>query len=242
MRQIYTKMVQTKLLLVFLFFFLVNNCLLAQKDTTNVKTKVYIFNSSSSTTSEDKYSYAVKFDPYQFAVGDLPISFESKFHEKMSFEVGAGPTLDYLGSVFGLLGSFTKTQNVSTAAEFGYLLKGHLRFYPSKDWDPIEGIYFAADLNTKRYNYSIDYAPQPFVVKNTLSSFFLGFTFGRQTFWDSSIASDAYITVGFRRKTESSSELIEDPPYSGNFHLSQQSGKPRWVPAISIGWKYGFGF
>lgn len=209
------------------------------------KIKVYTpsTSQSKSSVSDNTYKWAVKADVFSFVSGEIPVAFEYRFAPKLSVEASAGLTYGLYQNGSSLFGEEDGTiTSIDTKAAMGSAFRGTLKFYPSSDYDAIEGWYFGLQVFNKVNNR--DYVPtsnpdeavyagkKDKKVKTGLS-----IMIGKQIFQDSNVVFDSYIGVGLASVTR---DFYGRDYNSSNDAVMAQSTKET-VPNFTVGFKIGFG-
>lgn len=182
-------------------------CVAQETKTDSVKTtriKVYTPQgpAKSSGSSSDSYSWVVKTDLLKFVTGEIPIIYERKITNKLSVEAAAGVTYSFFENDYTSFIEDDGNQFESKAA-FGNVFRGTLKYYPSSDYDAIEGWSFGIQAFTKTNNRTYDGA------ENFENSSFLNgkkdsktrtgvaLIISKQMFQDSNICFESFVGLGY---------------------------------------------
>jgi hypothetical protein len=217
---------------------------------TQSRIKVYTPSSSLKKAIENNNSYkwAVKTDMFAYIVGEFPLSFEYRVTKKLAVEAAAGVTYSFWPNA----GVFEddKSQNDSDAKPaMGSVFRGTLKYYPSSDYDAIEGWNFGIQLFSKTNNrdYSTENnSPESKALvgkQNSRVKTGISLIIGKQLFQDSNIAFESYIGIGFAKTVRefSTVESIYNES-SGNYTYTLSPKKLEdTAPNFQLGFKIGFG-
>lgn len=244
-----------KLLLISALFFSALN--FAQVNTpepakeTPSRIKVYTpTNSNSAKSSKDNsYKWAVKTDIFSIITGEFPLIAEYRFAPKFSVEASAGVTYAYLPNDFLSSGDsdglYSNSEN--TKATMGTAFRGTLKFYPSSDYDAIEGWNFGIQVFSKttnrEYNISSNDGSLLNGKKDSKVKTGISLIIGKQIFEDSNVTFESYFGVGIANSKRETSDVISydangntlTTPYVVTNSVSETK------PNIQIGIRIGFG-
>ena len=110
-------------------------------------------NSKSKTNSKDNsYKWALKTDVLAFIAGEFPIIFEYRILKKLSVEGSAGITYALYPNRFFTIGDDEDESTQESKAAMGTAFRAAIKYYPSSDYDAIEGWYFGIQLYNKTTN------------------------------------------------------------------------------------------
>ncbi|RZL34304.1 MAG: hypothetical protein EOP00_31830 [Pedobacter sp.] len=95
---------------------------------------------------------AIKLNPILALNGDLPIYFERVISDKISFEIGAGPTVQNFVQNF-LDNDMEEVQDLDDERtySYGYSFMADLRFYPADNSYALDGFYFSPEFRHRLY-------------------------------------------------------------------------------------------
>jgi hypothetical protein len=208
--------------------------------------KVYTpggINSSSDKSSKDNsYKWAVKTDIFAILTGEFPLIGEYRFAPKFSVEASAGVTYAYLPNDFTLDGGDTNTK-----AAMGTAFRGTIKFYPSSDYDAIEGWNFGIQVFSKTTNRDYDETLSEGALLNGMkdSKVKTGFALiiGKQIFEDSNVTFESFFGIGFASiKTESSKiETIYGNGSTPDTYRLLTTSLTETKPNVQLGLRIGFG-
>ena len=183
-------------------------CVAQETKTDSVKTtsriKVYTPQgpAKSSGASSDSYSWVVKTDILKFVTGEIPIIYERKITNKLSIEAAAGVTYSFFDNN---LTSFIEDDGTyfESKAAFGNVFRGTLKYYPSSDYDAIEGWSFGIQAfmktNNRTYdgadNYENSAALNGKKDKKTRTG--VALIISKQMFQDSNICLESFVGLGY---------------------------------------------
>ena len=213
--------------------------------------KVYTPSSSSTAKKDNSYKWAVKTDLFAFVGGEFPIAFEYRIAKKFSVEASAGMTYAFIPNDF-LSDSEDNFATSDSEAALGSAFRGTLKYYPSEDYDAIEGWYFGLQLFSKTTNR--DYVESNNFFGNTLTPNVsyngkrdtrtktgASLVIGKQIFQDSNILFESYIGIGLANVTRkfyvTNNEFINNNSVSTI--IPKETSKS--VPSFQLGLKIGFG-
>jgi hypothetical protein len=235
--------------LLLLSFVLISTLNYAQE--TPSKIKVYtpsgVSNGSSKSSKDNSYKWAVKTDIFGIVSGEFPLIAEYRFASKFSVEGSAGVTYAYLPNDFlGNRDSYI-SDSENTKAAMGTAFRGTIKFYPSSDYDAIEGWNFGIQVFSKTtnrdYNETSDGAALINGLKDSKTKTGISLIIGKQIFQDSNVTFESFIGVGFASvKREFSSLNSVYNSGSGTYSYSVlTSSITETKPNVQIGMRIGFG-
>jgi hypothetical protein len=204
------------------------------------KIKVYTPSSSSSNgkSNDNGYKWVVKTDLIAAIVGEFPIIFEYKIGKKFSVEGSAAVTQGFWSN--DLSSSFS---DESTKAALGSAFRGTLKFYPSSDYDAIEGWSFGIQLFTKTTNREYnteDYYSSSSILsgkRDTKTKTGASLIISKQIFEDSNIAFETFIGVGMANI----SHEYYTQEYNAITQLLIPHNTTETSPNFQFGFRIGFG-
>ena len=218
-------------------------------DTTKVtpsRIKVYsptgISEKSSATSSS--YSWVVKTDVLKFVTGEIPIIYERKISSKLSVEGAAGVTYSFFANDYTLNGEDDESSFESKAA-FGTVFRGTLKYYPSSDYDAIEGWSFGIQLFTKVNNREYDgaenggYSEFLSGKKDSKSRTGIALIISQQLFQDSNICLESFLGLGYANVK--SEYYTWDYDNVNNSYAVKQIKKDEGNLNVQFGFRIGFG-
>nr|WP_315195855.1 hypothetical protein [uncultured Flavobacterium sp.] len=212
------------------------------------KIKVYSPSSSSASSSTaDTYKWTVKTDVFSFVSGEFPIIGEYRFLKSLSAEVSAAATYGLYDN-FGIFdeGYDGEGSTFETKAAMGSSFRAGIKYYPSSDYDAIEGWAFGVQFFTRTNNR--DYKPDSYrelnlsSEKDSRNKTGLALTISKQVFSDSNIAFEYMLGIGFA-SVKHDFHTYEDNYGTGNtvtYTITPQSIKET-VPNFQLGCRIGFG-
>lgn len=218
------------------------------------KIKVYTPSGASNSTSSSKdnsYKWAVKTDIFGILSGEFPLIGEYRFSRKFSVEASAGVTYAYLPNEFLSNGDSSEgffDDNENTKAAMGTAFRGTLKFYPSSDYDAIEGWNFGIQVFSKTTNreYDVPVSDNGGLInglKDVKSKTGVSLIIGKQVFQDSNVTFESYIGIGFARvKREASNieSIYNNSTNEYSYSLSTFS-LTETKPNVQLGFRIGFG-
>ena len=212
-----------KIFTILLLGSLSNLCLSQETKTDTIKStksriKVYTPSgeAKSSASSSNSYSWVVKTDLLKFATGEIPFIYERKISSKFSVEAAAGVTYSFFANDYSLLIEDNE-ENFESKAAFGSVFRGTIKYYPSSDYDAIEGWSFGIQLFTKTNNREYDVAESsPYAAflngkKDSKMRTGAALIISKQIFQDSNICFESFIGLGYANvKTERYTTFYND--------------------------------
>jgi hypothetical protein len=210
--------------------------------------KVYTPSPSGKAKEDNSYKWVVKTDLFGYVSGEFPVAFEYKLGQKFSVEASAGFTYAFYPNE-SLFGSENGDgSSADTKAALGSAFRGAFKFYPSSDYDAIEGWFFGLQAFTKttnreydvQSNYGSDSSSSGFDgKKDTKSKTGLSLIIGKQLFQDSNIAFEYFIGIGMASVNRS--YYINEYDYNTNTTYNTLKETNEVVPNFQLGLKIGFG-
>ena len=216
----------------------------APEKETPSKIKVYTPSGLNSTNSskDNSYKWAIKTDVLAIATGEFALIGEYRFAPKFSVEASGGVTYAYIPNDFSFDGGDTNTK-----AAMGTAFRGTVKFYPSADYDAIEGWNFGIQVFSKTTNRDYDTTGGEYTLLNGLKDSKvktgLSLIIGKQIFEDSNVTFESYFGVGFASiKTETSKvESSYDSGTSSTTYKLSTTSLTETKPNIQLGFRIGFG-
>lgn len=164
------------------------------------KIKVYTPSSSpSSSNSSNTYKWAVKTDLFAFISGEFPVIAEYRITNKLSIEGSAGLTYSFIEN--NIFNKDKYGSDFESKASSGTAFRAGIKFYPSSDYDAIEGWSFGIQVFNKVNNrvyendtyssYNLD------GLKDTKTKTGIELTIAKQLFQDSNITFESIMGIGF---------------------------------------------
>jgi hypothetical protein len=213
--------------------------------TTQSSSKIKVYTPSSSVASSNEtYKWTVKTDVFSFVSGEFPIIGEYRFLKNLSAEVSAGVTYG-LYENFGLLsdGYDGDGSTFETKAAMGNCFRAGIKYYPSSDYDAIEGWAFGIQFftRTNKRDYTIDDSSSYDLSgeKDSKNKTGLALTISKQVFSDSNINLEWILGIGFA-KTEHEFITENYDDVSESNYLKTNTIEET-VPNLQIGFRIGFG-
>lgn len=215
------------------------------QSTTETPSKIRVFSpsaSSSSSKSDNSYKWAVKTDVISFITGEFPIIGEYRITEKFSVEGSVGLTYGYLNSTFlesDELNTVSNNTNFieSDNAKMGTSFRASIKYFPSSDYDAIEGWYFGIQLMSKTTNrgYAENQSSYSITGKDTKVKTGIAIIIGKQVFSDSNIIIDSYFGGGIA----STKHTFYSYDYQNEVAVENENTVSQ--PNILFGLRIGFG-
>ncbi|WP_395057728.1 DUF3575 domain-containing protein [Flavobacterium sp.] len=213
--------------------------------------KVYTPSSSGKAKEDNSYKWVVKTDLFGYVSGEFPIAFEYRLAQKFSVEASAGVTYAFFPneSIFGNNDS-NNDSSYDTKAALGSAFRGTFKYYPSSDYDAIEGWFFGIQAFTKTTNR--EYTTNNYTTttpstfegkKDSKNKTGLSLIIGKQLFQDSNIAFESFIGIGLANVnreyyTNTSTYDSTTSTYISSIDLVKTN---ETIPNFQLGFKIGFG-
>lgn len=232
-----------KILLCISVAILGTTCLTAQTetDTTSGPIKIRVYSPNNSLKKNDNsYKWAIKTDLVAYLTGEFGLSGEYRFSKKFSAEVGAGVTYAFLNNELTLFEDEGSIYNTKPA--MGTAFRGTVKFYPSSDYDAIEGWSFGIQVFSKTTNREYDDDNSNVSFENKKDSKVktgISLIISKQIFQDSNIAFESYIGVGIANSSREYYADYYNPDTQQNTVEVIKDEKS--VPNFQLGFKIGFG-
>lgn len=204
---------------------------------------------SNKSSKDNSYKWAVKTDIFGIVSGEFPLIGEYRFAPKFSVEASAGVTYAYLPNDFFSGGNSSNygTNNDNTKAAMGSAFRGTIKFYPSSDYDAIEGwnfgIQFFSKTTNREYNTTGDGAGLINGLKDSKTKTGISLIIGKQIFQDSNVTFESFIGVGFasvKREYSSLESFYNNSTSSYSYNVSTTS-ITETKPNVQLGFRVGFG-
>jgi hypothetical protein len=216
--------------------------------TTQSSSKIKVYTPSSSVASSNEtYKWTVKTDVFSFVSGEFPIIGEYRFAKKLSVEASAGVTYGLYNN-FGVLDEEYDGEGYTfeTKAAMGSSFRAGIKFYPSSDYDAIEGWAFGLQVFTRTNNR--DYKPDSYrdfnlsSEKDSRNKTGISLTISKQIYSDSNIAFEYIFGIGFASVTHDfhTYKEVYGSKNSVSYPITAQSTKET-VPNFQFGCRIGFG-
>ncbi len=219
----------------------------AQSEQTSSKIKVYTPSTLSGTSSADQYKWTVKTDILSFISGEFPIIGEYRFAKNFSMEASAGVTYGIYEN-YGLFNDRydTKNQSFETKAAFGNSFRAGFKYYPSNDYDAIEGWAFGLQAFTRTNNRA--YKPDNYIEidlsgeNDSRNKTGIAITISKQIFTDSNISFEYILGIGFANVTHDfhTYKQIYDNSNKATYVIEKETIK-EVIPNFQLGCRIGFG-
>jgi hypothetical protein len=230
------------LLLTTLFATALNYSQNTAESTTTSPNKIKVYTPSSSTSSNSKqndnsYKWVVKTDLLAALTGEFPIIAEYKIGKKFSVEGSAAVTQAFWSNDLTSDSGFT---DEGSKAALGSAFRGTLKFYPSSDYDAIEGWSFGIQLFTKTTNreYNGDFLELSGKLDSKTKTG-VSLIISRQIFEDSNIAFESFVGVGMAN--------ISHEYYTSSYNSTTGANEfspfksTESSPNFQLGFRIGFG-
>lgn len=190
------------------------------------------------------YSWVVKTDLLKFVTGEIPIIYERKITNKLSIEAAAGVTYSFFDNN---LSSFIEDEGTyfESKAAFGNVFRGTLKFYPSSDYDAIEGWSFGIQAFTKTNNRTYDNAENGSYTailngkKDSKTRTGVALIISKQMFQDSNICLESFVGLGYANVKSEYYSLVYNEIALDN--EVRQIVEEEGVLNFQFGFRIGFG-
>lgn len=207
--------------------------------------KIRVFTPSTSvSTQSETYKWCVKTDFFSIVTGEFPIIGEYRIAKNFSVEASAALTYGYLNntSIFGEDEELDMIDSNNSFIEsdeplMGSAFRGTIKYFPSSDYDAIEGWYFGIQAMTKTTNrgYTDSYNEIKINEKDSRTKTGAAVVIGKQIFTDSNIVWDYYFGAGITNVTHK----FYSYDYVTEQITSHENTKSK--PNILFGLRIGFG-
>jgi len=220
------------------------------EQTTPSKIKVYTPSSSATSTSskDNSYKWAVKTDVFGIIAGEFPIIAEYRIADKFSVEGSAGITYGFYPNDFSITSSDEGGSNYEGKAALGSAFRAAIKYYPSSDYDAIEGWSFGIQLFSKTTNRDYDVTSGDGSIlldgkKDSKTKTGASLIIGKQIFQDSNITFESFIGIGFANRTREyyNVESVYDNNTGNSVNTLKSYETKDAVPNIQFGFRIGFG-
>lgn len=225
--------------------FLLSGSMLAQttNDSLSSPTKIRVYSPVTNADKKDNsYKWVVKTDVLKYITGEFALIGEYRIAKKFSAEASIGATY---GFTTKYLFATDYEESGDSKATMGGAYRGALKFYPSSDYDALEGWSFGVQVftktNNREYNANSYYDNEP-TLQGKSSSFTktgIALLIAHQAFQDSNIAFEWTLGLGFVNSTNDYYSSIYNP-ISESYGLEHFSVKES-IPDLQIGFRIGFG-
>ncbi len=204
------------------------------------QSKIRVFEPSKAVKSsgDNSYKWAVKTDIFSILTGEFPIIGEYRIAEKFSVEASAGITYGFIPSGLFESDDFGGSDGEvldSDNAEMGSAFRVAFKYFPSSDYDAIEGWYFGVQLMTKTTNRSYGEIIDGFDGEDQKVKTGASIIVGKQIFQDSNVMWDFYFGAGICD--------VKHTYYSRDYDLNtfNKIETAKSQPNILLGLRIGFG-
>jgi hypothetical protein len=207
--------------------------------------RIKVYTPSATTSSNGKkndnsYKWVAKTDLLAAITGEFPLIAEVRIGKKFSVEGSVAVTNAFWPNNL-VLGDESSSEYESKAA-IGSAFRGTLKFYPSSDYDAIEGWSFGIQLFSKTTNreYTNDSAyPELAGKKDSKLKTGVSLIISKQIFEDSNIAFESFIGVGLANISREYYTTTYNSAL-GTDELSQNKISES-SPNFQFGFRIGFG-
>ncbi len=234
-----------KILLCCTAAFLFSNSALAQTKTDSVSTptKIRVYSPTVNAEKKDNsYKWVVKTDVLKYLAGEFAVIGEYRFAKKLSAELSVGATYGF-NTVNLFLEDFDDSENSKPALGGAY--RGALKFYPSSDYDALEGWSFGVQVFTKTNNrdytaeQSDDFSRSLEGKSSNLKKTGLALLITKQAFQDSNIAFEWTLGLGFVNATRN--YHTADYNFETEMYSVKEFNTKESIPDLQLGFRIGFG-
>jgi hypothetical protein len=207
--------------------------------------KIRVYAPSPSTINNGKptdntYKWVVKTDLIAILTGEFPLIAEYRIGKKLSIEGSAAITNAFLSNDLSYF--LDGSSDFTSKAAIGTAFRGTLKFYPSSDYDAIEGWSFGIQLFTKTTNreYEVNSTfPELEGKIDTKTKTGISLIISKQLFIDSNIAFESYIGVGLANISRASYSSTYNS--TTGFEELKQNNTSESSPNFQFGFRIGFG-
>lgn len=209
------------------------------------KIRVYTPATSKATVSKDNsYKWAVKTDLFAIITGEFPVIAEYRFAPKFSVEASAAVTYGYLPNNSSFGNGDDDSDYFGSKAAIGSAFRAAIKFYPSSDYDAIEGWNFGFQLFSKTSNREYESDPNGSTtllngLKDTKTKTGISLIIGKQIFQDSNVTFESFIGIGIANvKREYYTESYD---YTNSISSIEIKNTKETLPNFQLGFRIGFG-
>lgn len=211
---------------------------LAGSASTSNPNKIKVYTPSSTINSNGKpndnsYKWVVKTDLFAALTGEFPLIAEVRIAKKFSVEGSVAVTQAFWPNDFTLSDGFS---DESSKAAIGSAYRGTIKYYPSSDYDAIEGWSFGIQLFSKTTNREYtNNIGSTFLLegkKDSKTKTGISLIISKQIFEDSNIAFESFVGVGIANITHE---------YSSIDTTVIQNKTSESSPNFQLGFRIGFG-
>jgi len=214
----------------------------------STKSRIKVYTPSgeakNSASSSNSYSWVVKTDLLKFVTGEIPLIYERKISSKFSVEAAAGVTYSFFENDYSLLIQ-DEEETFESKPAFGSVFRGTIKYYPSSDYDAIEGWSFGIQIFTKTNNREYDLSDSsPYATflngkKDSKMRTGAALIISKQIFQDSNICFESFLGLGYanvkaERYTTTYNDVINDYQLT---EVKDQEGALN----VQFGFRIGFG-
>lgn len=241
-------MKQTIFLVTALLFSGISNAQVKNEEPTKEepsRIKVYTPSTNGKSPTTSSYKWAVKTDVFKYLAGEFPVILEYRIAKKISVEASAGLTYAFLPNEF-TLSEDDESSSYESKAAMGSAFRAAIKYYPSSDYDAIEGWAFGIQLFTKTSNRDYEVSednPNSAALegkKDTKIKTGISLVIGKQLFQDSNISIESFVGIGFNKVHR---EYSKDGDYNlgtGSYDVIDVETE-KTVPTVQWGLRIGFG-
>lgn len=224
---------------------LFSNLAIAQtkKDSVSTPTKIRVYSPTVNAEKKDNsYKWVIKTDVFKYLTGEFALIGEYRFAKKLSAELSVGATYGFT-TVNLFLEDYEDTEN--SKAAMGAAYRGALKFYPSSDYDALEGWAFGVQVFTKTNNRdytsepSDDYSTSLQGKSSSLKKTGLALLISKQAFQDSNIAFEWTLGLGFVNATRNYHTATYN--FDTEMYSLKEFNTKESVPDLQVGFRIGFG-
>lgn len=211
-----------------------------KNDTGESQSKIRVYSpTTTSNATYDTYKWVVKTDIIGYISGEFPVIGEYRFADKFSAEASLGLTYNFYSN--GSFLEFDEDSYFETNAALGSSFRFGVKYYPSSDYDPIEGWAFGLQLFTRKNNR--EYNEDEFVSSgieyvdrmDEKRKSGINLTISRQMFIDSNICFEMILGIGIAKTKR---EYLE---YDYNNSIAYPETEEKTIPNFTLGYRMGFG-
>lgn len=218
-------------------------------DTTKVtpsRNRVYTPGSSeASEQTSNVYAWVIKTDVLKFVTGEMNLIYERKISSKFSVEGAAGLTYSFFPNDFSLSDTDIKGSSFDTKPATGSVFRGTFKYYPSSDYDAIEGwsfgIQFFTKTNNREYDVRNDEVVSEFLngKKDSKRRTGAALIISKQLFYDSNICLESFVGLGYSNVT-TEYYTSEDNNIASDFSVNKIKTEEGALN-VQLGFRIGFG-
>ncbi len=222
----------------------------AQSTTEQTPTRIRVYTPSGLQSTEkqqivkEDYNWIIKTDLLACIAGEFPLIGEYRIAKRLSIEASAGITYGLYpnGGISELGGD---DSGYDAKPDTGTAFRGSIKYYPSADYDALEGWSFGIQVFTRENNR--DYKPGDRDGEETLRGkkdtrikTGMSLTIAKQVFEESNIAFETYLGLGVASVKRDHYVSAPNPYDTGNSYFPVAVSETDIKPNFQFGLRIGF--